>query len=237
MPIPPNEKNRRGDSRTTNLVINSYWRQFAYDIYYQNYRGFYINVWTELSVHKPARYAQLPDAQVFELRNQCLYFIYRRQLQPERRRLIKPEFQRQSGGTWIANPFYNHLDMYLGKGFVPGSDSSSTPQLPNLSSGRFDTLGTAVGYGYTYVNRAYFATAQGAVNPPDFNLDIERSDDDRSAVYSLAAKLNINCSTGWNYPEYTGGVKLLVDSLWARVQDTQVTSTWSTCRFFLASAF
>lgn len=237
LPIPPVEKERRGDSRTTNFVLNSYWRHIAYDLYYQSYRGFYMSSpWTELSVHKPARYAQLPDTQVLNYGVNG-YVLFNSENYSLKAAFDQNEFQRKSGGSWMANPFYNHLEMFLGNGFVPGSDADNTPAFPNVASARFDTLGTAVGYGHTYVDGNYFATAQGALGPGIQYQRIQRADGDRSDVFSLALKLNVNLATGWNYPEYTGGMKVLVDSVWARVQNTQVTSSLVKVQFFFGKRF
>ena len=65
LPIPKNEKYRRGTSDQRNFILNSYWRQNAVDLYYQKFRSFYVSSpFRELSVNKPARYPQLPDAEV-----------------------------------------------------------------------------------------------------------------------------------------------------------------------------
>ncbi|MBX3020898.1 MAG: DUF4421 family protein [Bdellovibrionales bacterium] len=237
LPIPDNERTRRGDSKAQSLIINSYWRQFAFDLYYQRYKSFYVaSPWTEVSVNKPARYAQLPDAQVLNYGLNA-YLILRPERYSLKAAFDQTEIQSQSGGSWLVAPFYNHLEMFLGGKFVPGSDTSSFRVPPNLASSRFDTLGAGFGYGYTYVKRRYFLNGQVAYGPGFQSQRLQREDGDNSAVYSLAAKLNVNASTGWNYPEYVGGAKLLVDSVWARVQDTQVTSTLVSLQFFFGRRF
>lgn len=65
LPIPGNEKRRRGDTTHTGLVLNSYWRQNAMDVFYHRFRGFYVaSPFTDLSFNRPERYPQLPDARV-----------------------------------------------------------------------------------------------------------------------------------------------------------------------------
>lgn len=237
LPIPAAERTRRGDSKASSVIINSYWRQFAFDLYYQRYKGFYASSpWTELSVHKPERYSQMPDAQVINYGANG-YIVFDPGRYSLKAAFDQTEFQTASGGSWLVSPFYNHLEMYLGNSFIPGSDPSAFPALPNLASGRFDTLGTGVGYGYTFVRNRFFLTGQAAYGPGFQYQRVRRSDGDRSGVYSLAAKLNVNAAAGWNYPAYAGGVKLLVDSVWARVQDTQVTSSLVSVQFFFGRRF
>jgi hypothetical protein len=125
----------------------------------------------------------------------------------------------------------------LGTEFIPGSDPGGMTTLPNLASGKFDTFGMAVGYGYTHIHRHFFGTAQGALGPGIQYQRIQRDDGNDSRVTSLAGKINVNLAAGWNYPQYVGGMKVLVDSLSAKVVDTQVTSSMITVQFFFGGRF
>jgi hypothetical protein len=231
------ENNRRGKSEGSGISINTYWRQNAFDLYYQRFRGFYVSdPFTELSFNKPSRYPQLPKTQVLNYGMNWYYAA-----NPERYSLKaafdQNEFQLKSGGSWIWNPFYNHLEMFLGNEFIPGSEADGMQTLPNVASGRFDTFGMALGYGYTYVLNRFFATAQGAFGPGVQYQRIQRDDGNNSDVTSLAGKINVNLASGWNYPHHLGGIKLLVDSLSAKVVDTQVTSSMITVQFFYGQRF
>lgn len=231
------ERRRRGESTQSGITINSYWRQYAFDLYFQHFRGFYISgPFTELSFNKPYRYPQLPETEVTNY-GANLYYA----LNPERYSLKaafdQNEFQLKSGGSVIVDPFYNHLEMFLGNAFIPGSEANMISALPNLASGRFDTFGIALGYGYTYIRANFFATAQGAMGPGLQYQRIQRGDGNDSRVTSLAGKLNVNLASGWNYPTYLGGVKILVDSLSAKVVDTQVTSSLVSVQFFFGRRF
>lgn len=237
LPIPASEKHRRGDSTYTNFILNSYWRQNAFDFYFQRFRGFYVSSpFTELSVHKPDVYPQLPDATVLNAG-----FNWYHVMSPNHYSLKAvfdlSEFQLKSGGSWIYNPYYTHLEMFLGNKFIPGSDVNALTQMPNLSSGRFDTLGCTVGYGYSYVELPFFATGQLAWGPGLQLQRFRRDDGDDHKVLNLAAKLNVNLATGWNHKDYVAGLKVLVDSLWARVQDTQVSSSLISIQLFAGTRF
>jgi hypothetical protein len=235
LPIPKSEVERRGDSSTSSIILNSYWRQYAYDIYYQRYRGFYAaSPFTELSTHKPARYPQLPGAQVLNYGGNA-YILFRPDGYSLKAAFDLSEYQTRTGGSWLLNPFYNHLEMTVPGRFVPGSDSN--PQPPNLGAGRFDTAGAGFGYGYMYVYQHFFATGQVAYGPGIQFQRIKRTDGDDSNVWSLAAKLNVNLSVGENFPVYVGGVKFLADSIWAKVLNTQVSSTLVSVQFFFGRRF
>ena len=237
LPIPKAEIERRGDSTQASLVFNSYWRQFAFDVYYQRFRGFYAaSPFTELSVHKPERYPQVPDAQVLNY-GMNWYLVWNPEDYSLKAAFDLSEFQTRSSGSWIAQPFYNHLEMLLGSGFIAGTDPNAIPHQPNLGAGRFDTLGTALGYGYTFVHGHFFTSAQGAYGPGIQFQRIKRTDADYSNVWSLAAKLNVNVAAGWNYADYVGGLKLMTDSIWAKVLDTQVSSSVVSAQLFFGRRF
>jgi hypothetical protein len=230
------EQYRRGKSTQSGLTVNSYWRQNAFDLYFQRFTGFYVSdPFTETKASKPARYPQLPDTTVSNF-GLNWYYVSNPARYSLKAAFDQNEFQLKSGGSWIFNPFYNHLEMFLGSVFIPGTGSSVT-SLPNLASGRFDTLGMALGYGYTYIHLHFFATAQGALGPGVQYQRIQRADGNESQVTSIAGKLNVNLASGWNYPEYVGGMKVLVDSLSAKVVDTQVTSSMITIQFFFGQRF
>ncbi len=229
------EENRRGKSKQAGISLNTYWRQNAFDLYYQHFKGFYVSdPFTELNPNKPSRYPQLPDTAVTNIGLNWYYAA-----NPTRYSLKaafdQNEFQLKSGGSWIFNPFLNHLEMFAGATFIKGSESDFT--FPNIASGRFDTTGLAMGYGYTYIRNSFFATAQGALGPGVQFQRIKRSDGNDSQVTTLAAKFNFNSAAGWNYLEYVGGAKILIDSLSSKVVDTQVTSSMISIQIFFGQRF
>ncbi len=237
LPVPDNEKRRRGDSTHTGISFNSYWRRNAMDLYYHRFRGFYVSSpFTELSFNKPERYPLLPDARATTYGINW-YFVSSPARYSLRAAFDLHEFQLKSGGSWIYNPYYNHLQISVGNEFIPGIGSESLVALPNLASGRMDTAGMAVGYGYTYIYNHYFATAQGAIGPGLQYQRIQRTDGNDTEVVSFSAKVNVNLSTGWNNEKYVGGMKVLVDTIWAQVSDTQVYSSLINVQFFLGYRF
>jgi hypothetical protein len=237
LPIPQVERVRRGDSEQRNLVLNSYWHQYAYDIYFQRYKGFYVSSpFTELSASKPNRYPQIPDAEVLNY-GMNWYYVFDPSQYSLKAAFDLGELQLQSGGSWLAQPFYNHLEMYLGSGFISGTDPNAIPTLPNLASGRFDTLGVTGGYGYTRIRGRFFATGQGLFGPAFQSQRIQRSDGDYSEVFSWALKLNVNASCGWNHDDNVFGFKFLLDTIWARVLNTQVSSSLVSAQVFVGRRF
>jgi hypothetical protein len=237
LPVPSKEKYRRGDSTMTAVLANSYWHQNAMDIYYSRFRGFYVaSPFTELSFRKPERYPQLPNARAI-VWGVNWYYVFDPEHYSLRAAFDLAEFQLKSGGSWIYNPFFNHFEISVGNEFVPGEGNDSLVALPNLASARMDTLGLTAGYGYTWIVRRLFATAQGTIGPGAQYQRIQRSDGNNTEVASFAAKLNVNMSFGWNDEDHIGGVKFLLDTLWAEVSDTQVYSNLWNIQVFAGYRF
>ncbi|MGE0526121.1 MAG: DUF4421 family protein [Bdellovibrionales bacterium] len=237
LPQPRQEKQRRGDSTYKNVVLSSYWRQNAMDLYFQDFKGFYASSpFTELSFAKPARYPQLPDAHILNAGFNW-YYVVNPTRYSLRAAFDQTEFQLRSGGSWVYHPFFNHLEIYLGNAFVPGSNPNALSAIPNLAAGRFDTLGLGAGYGYTYIRSYLFACIQGVLGPALQLQKLQRTEGGFTERVSYAGKLNVNFSAGWNYDRDVYGAKVLIDSLWARVENTEMYSSLVGIQIFYGRRF
>lgn len=237
LPIPHNEKYRRGTSQQTAVILNSYWRQNAIDAYYQQYRGFYVSsAGRELSTNKPTRYPQLPEATMLSFGFNW-YHVFRPETYSLKAAFDFTEFQRVSGGSWILNPFYNHLEVSLGNVFVPGIGDESIQAIPNLASGRFNSLGSSIGYGYSYIWGRFFASGLAALGPGLQFQNVRRADGGDDKALNVAWKINVNASMGWNSHAQVGGLKVLFDSLSSRVVGREVASNLVSAQLFYGLRF
>ena len=237
LPIPEAERHRRGTSDMTEVLLNSYWRQNAIDIYYLRVKGFYVtSPFRELSVNKPERFPQLPEALVTSFGFNW-YYVYNPERYSLKAAFDQSEFQTESGGSWLISPFYNHLEISLGTRFVPGIGDQSIQGIPELASGRMDTLGASGGYGYSYIDGRFFLSGLAAVGPGIQYQKIGRSNDKDVKNVSVAVKINVNASIGWNTQEYVGGMKFLLDSLSSNVSGTEIASNLVSGQIFFGARF
>ncbi len=237
LPLPPEEVERRGQSAQSSLVFSKHWRHSGVDIYRQAYRGFYVSSpITELDLHKPSRYPQLPDA---EIKNEGINYYYA--FESDKFSLSaafnQMEFQFINGGSWIFSAFYNHLQMALGQKFIKGSDPDSLQSPPDLTDGRFDTVGAGGGYGYFWTNRKYFAAGQLVaalgIQQQQFHLNVGGDE----KTLSPALKGNLNIAAGVNKEDWVYGGRLLVDSLTSNMRGLQVYSSLVNGYLFWGSRF
>ncbi len=113
------EKQRRGRSTQSGVTVSSYWRQNAFDLYLHAVQR--ISVSDPLPRRRPNktdRYPQLPDTSVTNV-GMNWYFVTRPRVTRLRAAFDQNEFQLASGGSWIINPFFNHLEMFLGSSSSP----------------------------------------------------------------------------------------------------------------------
>jgi hypothetical protein len=237
LPLPAQEIERRGNSDQLSLIFNPYFHDFALDIYFQRYRGFYEDSpLTEVSPNRPTRYPQLPDTEVNNY-GLTAYFALNPKKYSIRSAFQQIERQKKTGGSLLVSPFFNHLSIANDGRFIPGSDSNSPTTGPNLSDGTFDTIGLGAGFGIIFVDGPWFASVQGIGGGGPQYQRIKRADSTLEDRLSLALKLNGHVAAGYNGEQNTAGVKILVDSLSARVSDQQFSSTLFTGQVFYGSRF
>lgn len=237
LPVPEAEQRRRGDTQQNEVILNSYWRQNAIDLYYLRIRGFYIaSPWQEFSVHKPERYPQVPDAVVSSFGFNW-YYVFQPETYSLKAAFDQSEFQKESGGSWLISPFFNHFEMSLGTRFIRGIGDDRVTELPRLASGRFDSLGASFGYGYSLIYGRFFASLIGAVGPGAQYQKIGRSEDVDVQNLTLAVKINVNGSLGWNFKSYVGGFKAILDSLSSDISGTRVASNLVSGQLFFGARF
>jgi hypothetical protein len=231
LPISESEQRRRGNSEVFTGVLNSYYRANALDIYFQKYRGFYAaSPFSELSINKPDVYPQLSDARILNY-GLNWYRVLDSSKYSLQAAFDFSELQTVSGGSWIYNPFYNHFEISLGTVFLPGT-AAEAPNPLNLSSGKFDTLGFAFGYGHTTITDRRFYSWQIVGGPGLQRRFLTQKDQAEFEQWSLAMKGNLNLAAGWSFDDSVFGVKLLVDTIWGQVQGTQIYSSLIDLQFF-----
>lgn len=225
LPLPSEEIERRGNSDQLDFQLNKHWQSQGFDSFYQSYRGFYIaSPWTEFRSDKPTRYPKIPDAEIIH------YGInYYKVVQPERYSLkaafSQMEIQKKSGGSFIYSLFYDHLEMDRGQKFEPGTESSANNRFPSIKSARLDTLGTTLGYGYTFIYDSFQISLQITGGP---GLQIQKYQEEGFPLSEnafLALKGNVNGGISYKYKGHYFGGKFLLDTLVSNVRNTQVYSS------------
>lgn len=239
LPIPDAEIYRRGTSEQSNLMIQSRWKNSAFDFYWQSYRGLYAsNPLTELDGQRPDRYTQFPDAKVnsygfnyYHLLDEGNYSL--------RAAFNQKEIQRQSGGSFYIMPFYSHLDMDTGYRIIPGSDPNSLKKSPQVRLISLETLGVVYGKGHLWVipDSSWYGVVQAGLGPAvQYQRETLINREEGSST-SLAGKFNFNGAIASNTQTETFGAKIIWETMYSRLGSTDMYSTIVTLTFFYGFRF
>jgi hypothetical protein len=233
LPMPERENDRRGESDQSNAVLSFYWKRFAFDFYYQYFKGFYAsNPITELDAHKPDRYSQLPDAKSTHWGFNWYYNVNATQFSLGSA-FDQTDAQIQEGGSWVIIPFYRHWKIDLGNRIIKGSDSDSIDVVPPLKSGEFDTLGSSIAYARTWTrNDTYFSLLGGA--GPALQKQTYSDNGNQKERMTLAGKMNLNLSAGLKPKKYMIGSSLILDSIYSQISNKEVYSTLVSVELFIS---
>lgn len=231
--MPDKEERRRGQSDQANAVLSFYWKKYAFDFYYQYFKGFYVSgPLTELDTHKPDRYSQLPDAKSTHWGFNWYYNVNATQFSLGSA-FDQTDASIAAGESWVIVPFYRHWTIHLGDRIIKGSAADAIDTIPPLSSGTFDTLGTSIAYAKTWTFDKTYISALGGLGPGIQQQEYEDNGKIKDRT-TIAGKLNLNLSAGFKPKEYMVGTTFILDSIYAQVSGEEVYSTLVSLEFFLS---
>ncbi|MES2856972.1 MAG: DUF4421 family protein [Bdellovibrionota bacterium] len=234
---PSDEIDRRGPSKESGYILSRHWRSLGVDLYYQSYKGLYAHKpMADFSNDRPRRFPQLPDAHVLNF-GVNVYHVLSPDSYSLQAAFSQTELQTASGGSWLLNAFYNHVQLSTGNIFLPGTDPTAPTAPPDIHSGIFDTLGAGGGFGYAYIDGKIFAVAQGVLGLGIQYQRVAQNSDGPSEQLSPAINLSANVSAGVNEGTYLWGIRGFWYSLSSRVRDVQIASNTVSGQIFLGGRF
>ena len=236
LPMPSREEERRGSTEQRNTTLSFYWKKHAFDLYYQYFKGFYLgSPLVEIEENKPNRYTQLPDATSKNWGFNWYYNVNPGQFSLNSA-FDQSEFTTPSGGSWVLIPFYRHWNISLGDTIFKGSEPDDIDIVPSFSKGTFETAGSSLAHARSWnMNRYYLSTLAGL--GPALQFQRYLRDDIENNKWTLAAKLNLNFSVGWKEKDYTTGAKFILDSIYSRVSQQDVYSSFVSAELFYNQRF
>jgi hypothetical protein len=147
------DRNEYGKTNTLDLRVNAFGRDFAAELFYQHYNGFYIS-----SPERPDKtHYIIPDMKSYSL-GISGYWIYNSKKFSIRAAFIQNERQKKSAGSFVLRPAFLYYQISSNNGIIPADliDLYRIPPSTLVTSGKFYTLGLSPGYAYTLVFLKYF---------------------------------------------------------------------------------
>ncbi len=141
-----------GKTSSLDLRVNAFGRSVAGELFYQNYRGFYIS-YPQRSDHS---YYLMPDMASVSF-GAAGYWIYNAQKFSLRAAFIQNERQKKSAGSFLVRPSVLYFRLSSDHGIIPEelARQYNIPVSNQFTGGTVVALGLAPGYSYTIIFLKY----------------------------------------------------------------------------------
>jgi len=208
-----NYKNQKGETRYHDFQFNIFGSHVTSDIFYQNYKGFYIrNSLSYPSSSAEFRYAIRSDINAISF-GVSSYYIFNSKKFSYRNAFAYTEVQKKSAGSFLLGTYFFLFNLksdssLVGYPFRPAFDS-----LSYLQSATLQTYGLNIGYIHTFLFLKSFYTTISFVQGLGLEQTLYNSEKGESYSSPLrgAAKINCRFALGYNLGRLYIGTMGIVD--------------------------
>ena len=153
---PPNlQEKKKGTSNYTSVILNSYGKKIGFDVYYLDYRGYYVSNNEGIHASNPNRNANDPFPQRNDLHTNTIgtnvYYILNFKKYSYRSTFVHNEIQKRSAGSIIINGSVSYYSIQSDSSLIPRFSTEFFQDVSKLANGQFLSVGILPGYSYTLV--------------------------------------------------------------------------------------
>jgi hypothetical protein len=201
---------QRGDSRYFDLQINRFGRKIGFDIYYQDYKGYYLsNPEDVYGSWRSEVYPHRPDIDLFNF-SANVYYVFNNEKFSYRATHVHDEQQNRSAGSFILTGAFAYSELFADSSLVP---PVLQPRYgPGFSQGAFYGLSLVPGYAHTFVVKKFYFNLSGSAG---FGLQRSRyhlSDEPTRRGLSPFAKFIGRSALGYNGDRFFTGLTFYIDT-------------------------
>jgi hypothetical protein len=208
-----NYKNQKGSTRYHDYQFNIYGSHVTSDIFYQNYKGFYIrNSLSYPGYSGDTRYSIRKDINAISF-GVSSYYIFNSKKFSYRNSFAFTEVQKKSAGSFLAGTYFFLFNVTGDSSLVSYPFRPLFDSLAYLKNATLQTYGINIGYIHTFVFLKRFYTTISLVQ----GLGLEQTlyNNDKSESYSsplkAAAKINCRYALGYNLGRFYIGTMGILD--------------------------
>lgn len=226
----------KGSSRAEDYQFRFYYKYGTWDIFYQNYQGYYIKNSQEIDPSYGGDIKiQRPDLRMAHTGLQYFYL-----LSPDDYSLggtfDQNIRQTESGGSGFLSAFLGNHTVSANSPLVPVQVSSSYGSFANFQNGEFQNARVGAGYGYTAVlYKFYLGFLLGfshGMQRQRFDLISEKFD-----RWVTASGGNIKIGFGYNGEKFFSGFQYIMDNTAIGFNEYTLGMTSGEFKFFVGSRF
>jgi hypothetical protein len=208
-----NYRNQKGETRFHDTQFNIYSPRVTSDLFYQDYRGFYVRNSLSYPDYKGEnRYAVRKDIHAIAF-GVSSYYIFNSRKFSYRNAFAFTEVQKKSAGSFLAGTYFFLFNLkgdssMVGFPFRPVFDS-----LSYIKSATLQTYGVNIGYIHTFVFLKHFYTTISLVQGIGLEQTLYRNDKEHSFSSPLrgAGKINCRYALGYNLGRFYLGTMGILD--------------------------
>jgi hypothetical protein len=163
MPVDEEKNSAFGTTRATDLQLNILSRQWGGDIFYQNYKGFYLSN-PDSPIPAGGQYPQRPDVSTENIGVSCLY-VLRPNKFSLRSSFTFADRQLKSSGSLVFSATYNRFHLWADSVILNQHYATRIGLVSPFTSLNYQTLGIAPGYSYNFIFRRMFLNLSLGIGP------------------------------------------------------------------------
>lgn len=203
----------KGETKFNDLQLNLYSRKFTTDMFFQNYRGFYIK--------NSRSYANYLSDKPYDIREDVKavnfgassYYIVNNKKFTYRNSFSFAEQQKKSAGSPLLGVYYSYFEANGTPSLVTDPFKSSFDTLSFIKNGHTHNFGLNLGYIYTFVFlKKCYATASLVQGIGGSNVVYTLTDNTKyQQLLGGAGKLNVRLALGYDNGKYFVGTMGMFD--------------------------
>lgn len=210
-----NYKNQKGITTYKDFQFNIYGAHVTSDIFYQNYKSFYIsNSLSYPSYADELRYSLRKDINAIAF-GVSSYYIFNSKKFSYRNSFTYTDVQKKTAGSFLAGTYFFLFNVKGDSSLVGYPFRTVFDKQSYLKTATLQTYGINIGYIQTFVFFKRFYTTISLVQGLGLEQTLYRSDADKSFSSPLkgAAKVNCRYALGYNYERFYFGTMGIIDYL------------------------
>ncbi len=161
------QEDKKGTSAFTNLVLNSYGRKVGFDVYYLEYKGYYVQNYRSFpaldSSVSGGKFPQRSDLQTLSV-GFNLYYIFNSKKFSYRAAFANNDWQKKSASSFTLTTSFNYYEITADSTILIRKLDNNAHEETKLVRGGFYSIGLMPGYAFTLVlSKHFFFTFTPAV--------------------------------------------------------------------------
>lgn len=226
---------RFGESKALDLQANILGKNWAVDLFTQDYKGYYRD-----DANKPVPagvpYPQRKDVTTWNTGVTGVYFFDKRRFSI-RSTVNYFERQRKSAGSFLLSGNFNTFSLRADSSIYSTSYAALFGQDANFKSVNYTTVAVAPGYAHNFVLRSWFLGASLALGPGVNWIDYKTGTGPGKSVVQLNTFMDLRLSFGYNGERLFSGITYNRQSRNIKYEGVRFTSSNDVVKFAIGYRF